>query len=84
MMKIKKVNNKAINKMTLKTTKMKSQILTLLKTIIRILKELEKYVSMIRKYKKIKRENLILRNNEIRFLIKLKQLIMSWLNRKNN
>jgi len=41
--------------------------------IIRILREFEKYVNMIKRLNKIKKENLIYKSKEIKYQIKLKQ-----------
>lgn len=48
----------------------KNQILISFKTIIKTSKELEKYVNTTKRFNKIKKENLIYKNKEIKFLIK--------------
>ncbi len=48
----------------------KNLISTSLKTIIRTSKESEKYVSMMKKYNKTKRENQIYKNSETKSLQK--------------
>jgi hypothetical protein len=62
-----------IMKMIMMTSMMrikKNLISTSLKTIIRTSKESEKYVSMMKKYNKTKRENQIYKNSETKSLQK--------------
>ncbi len=50
--------------------KIKNLILILFKMIIKTSKESEKYANMIKKYKKILKENLIQKNKEIKPVLK--------------
>lgn len=63
-----RINNQRMKKSLKISLKMKIKNLTLilLKMIIKTLKESEKYANMIKKYKKILKENLILKNKEIK------------------
>ena len=61
----KKVNQKKKVKINFRMMR-KNLILTLLKMIIRISKELEKYVNMIKRLKKIVEEKVISKNKDIK------------------
>ena len=69
MMKINNQNNNHNQKINFKI-KIKNLILISQKMIIKTFKESEKYVNMIKKYKKIQKENLILKNKEIKLVLK--------------
>lgn len=64
------MNNKVNKKINSNKMMIKNQISTLSKMIIKTSKELEKYVNMTKRFNKIKKENLIYKNKEIKFLIK--------------
>ena len=88
-------NRKKKNQMRAKTNlkiKMKNLILQSLKTIIRTLKESEKYANMTKKLKSIQRKRVILKSKEIRSIprsktspLRCQQLRNNWryIKRKN-
>lgn len=82
--KINKVKNNHKKKMSSKKTINKNLILTLQKMIIKTFKESEKYVNMTKKLKKIKNENQISKNKEIKSQQKLKISITNSLKLKDN
>ena len=84
MKKMNKVKKNQKNKMNSKKMMRKNQISTSLKMIIKTLKESEKSVNMIKKYKKIKNVSLIFKNKEIKSLTKSKISTINWLKQKNN
>ena len=79
-----KVNNNLRNKINSNKMMKKNLILTSFKTTIKTLKESEKYVNTMKKFKKIKNVNPISKSKEIKSRIKLKILTINLSTLKNN